>query len=467
MPAPSLGRETPHGEPPRSPAVSGGYALARSLARWWLANSVGKIRLLRGQAIPASGPALLVVNGSPSFAQAAAVAAALDRPVRCVLPEEECRSFGRRWLAARLGMILYGDDPSSAVQAAGAARGALEGGEVLAVFAAPEVARSEALSPSCVAVAKLVVEAESNRSGGAGAVLVPLHVLSAFGSAPVDEVLVTAGEPLVARSFLGGASSDASTRTLAGELENRLSDNPYRLPERDVQFFLADLEKVLRADLEEEFAARPNWKQKTEGFELSRFIAECAEQLNVLDPPRLIGLRIRLEDYREQLRQWSLHQAEVEAAGDWLKSSAWRTLYWLETILGFPVALYGFLNHLVPLALLVPRGPLRRLAEKDPGHAWLLRALVVLACYIVQVAFCSHWWGRAAAGYYTLTLPASGAFLWHYSRLARTRVRLLSLSRTLPRRAAKLRQLRKQVIEQLNQARDEYAEASLAGRSSA
>jgi hypothetical protein len=457
--------DTPQEQRPESPAASRRYAFARGVARIWVGNAVGKIRGLRGDAIPASGPTLLVLNGLPDFLQAAAVVAALERPVRCVLPEEECRSFGRRWLAARLGMIHYPSDPPGHAAATAEARETLRRGEVLAVFAAPEVARSEALSPSCLSVAKLVVEAEAGRSDGSGAVLVPIHVLSAFGSAPVGEVLVTAGEPLVAQSFLGGASGDASMRTLAGELENRLADNPYRLQERDVQFFLSDLEKVLRADLAEEFAARPNWKQKTEGFELSRFMAECVEQLNALDPPRLIGLRIELEDYREQLRQWSLHQAEVEAAGEWLKSSAWRTWYWLETFLGFPVALYGFINHLVPLALLVPRGPLRRLAEKDPGHAWLLRALVVLGCYIVQVALCSHWWGRAAAGYYTLTLPVSGAFLWHYRRLMKGRVRLLNLARKLPRRAEELRQLRRSFLRQLNQARDEYAEESLSVRS--
>jgi hypothetical protein len=424
-----------------------------------LRKSFGKIRLLRAEALPATGPALLVLQGPASFLHAAAVAVALARPVRCVLPEGECHGFWPRWLAARLGMIVHRPDPSGRAAATAAARVALRSGEAVVIFAQPEIARSEALSPSCLEAANLIIDAEAGRTGGLGAVIVPLHVLSSYGTARVREMLITAGTPLAARTFLGGVSGDASTRTLAGELENRLTDNPYRLQQCDVQFFLADLEKALRADLEEEWAEKPNWKQKTEGFEISGFIVECAEQLNALDPARLIGLRIELENYREQLRQWSLHQAEVAAAGEWLKSPARRTLYWLETIVGFPIAVYGFINHLVPLALLAPRSFIRRMADKDPGQAWLLRALVVLGCYIVQVALCTNLWGRAAAGYYTLTLPLSGAFLWRYSRLIRSRVRLLYLARNLPRRAEKLRQLRKHFLDHLNQTRDEYAAA--------
>lgn len=440
-------------------AIAGSYSFGRTLARLWLRKLYRRVRLLRAETIPPVGPLLLVVNGEPEFLNAMGLAVSLERPVRSVLPVEECTGFWRQQVATRLEMILHEPDAHSQVTAVAAVRDALRSGEAVAIFAQPETARSEALSPSCVAAAKLVVEAETGRAGGTGTVIIPLHIVSSYGTRQFPEMLIAMGSPLGARSFLGGSSGDASVRTLAGELENRLTENPFRLQERDVKFFVAELEKVLRAELEEDWAARPNWKQKTDGFEISRFIIECAEQLNAIDPPRLIGLEIELEDYREQLRQWSLHQAEIKAAGGWIESGALRAVFWLETILGFPVALYGFVNHLLPLALLSPRGLLRKMAEKDPGHAWLLRVLVVLACYVAQVSLCAHWWGRAVAGYYTITLPLSGAFLWHYNHVLKTRTRLLYLVRNLPVRAARLRQLRKSFLEKLNQVRDAYAEA--------
>jgi hypothetical protein len=353
-------------------------------------------------------------------------------------------------------VIWQDPEPTDSATALAAAREALGQGEAVALFAELEPARSESLSPTCAAAAELAFDADSSSAGGPGLTIVPLHVLDSYGTLSAGEVLLAAGSPITVREFHGGASAEASLRTLAGTLEDGLSQNPFRLEECDLRFFLGDLEKLLRADLEEDFAARPNWKQKTEGFEISRFMVECAEDMNARDPAQLAGLRIELEQYREGLRRWSLHQAEVETAAEWLRSPASRIRYWVEAVLEAPIAFYGFINHLIPIALLMPGNLLGRLTKKDPGHAWLLRVLVVLGTYFVLVSFCAREWGRAVAGYYALTLPLSGLILWRFHRLVRTRVRLLLLARTLAKRGERLRQLRKHFLQNLNHARDEY-----------
>ena len=436
----------------------GGYRLGRALGRLWLRRIFRRVRLLQVEALPAAGPVMLVLNGKPDFARTLALATALDRPVCCLLPEEACHGFWPRQLAARLEMILYGPEAADRQSALVAARQALQQGEAVAVFAEAAAARVESIAPSCLSAARLAVDAEASRTDGLGLSIFPLSFETPSAPAEAAELLIYTAPPQRVRELLAGGNAEASLRALAGELENRLTDHPFRLQDRDVQFLLHDLEAVLRADLEADWAARPHWKQRTEGFALSRFLIESVEQLNVLDPPRLIALRIELEEYREQLRRWSLAQAEVEAAGDWWRSALRRAWYWLESVAGFPVALYGLLNHLVPAGLFVWPGPLRKMNPKDPGQAWLLRALVVLGCYAVEVALCARGWGRAAAGYYTLTLPLSGLFLWRYQWLMKARMRLVYLAGRLPRRAEQLRQTRKDLLTRLNQARDEYAE---------
>jgi hypothetical protein len=453
----SMGRNVTNANP--RVAVPGGYALGRYLARQWVNSARGKIRLLRGEAIDEAENLLLVLGGSPSLHHAAAVAAALERPVRFLLPKEACRGLWQRWLASQLGVIWQAPGQADLPALTTAACEALGRGEAVALFAEMEPARSESLSPTCAAAATLALDVNSASGGGPGLIIVPLHVLDSYGTHPAGEVLLAAGSPIAVTEFHGGASAEASLRTLAGALEDGLSQNPLRLEERDLQFFLGDAGKLLRADLEEDWAARPNWKQTTEGFEISRFVVECAEELNARDPAALEGLRIELEHYREELRRWSLHQVEVECAGEWLRSPARRICYWMESVLEAPVAFYGFINHLIPIALLMPGSLVGRLAKKDPGHAWLLRVLVVLGTYIVLVSICAREWGRAVAGYYTLTLPLSGLVLWRFSRLVRTRVRLLLLARTISKRGERLRTLRKRFIENLNQARDRFAEA--------
>ena len=439
-------------------STSGGPWLARALGRLWLRGTCRKVRLLQAETLPVAGPVLLVLDGKPDFARALALVTALQCPMRCLLPEEACRGFWPQQLAGRLGMILHGPEAPDRHSALAAAREALQQGETVAVFAEAAAARVESIAPTCLSAARLAVGAEVSRTDGLGLSFFPIFFQAASGPADAAEWLIYAAPPQRVRELLAGGDAEASLRALAGELENRLSDHPFRLEERAVQFFLHDLEAVLRADLEADWAARPNWKQKAEGFELSRFLVECVEQMNVLDPPRLIALRIELEDYRELLRRGSLAQAEVEAAGDWWRSPVRRGWYWLESVVGFPLALYGLFNHLLPVGLFVWPGPLRKLNPKDPGQAWLLRALVVLGCYAAEVAFCAHEWGRAAAGYYTLTLPLSGLFLWRYQWLMKARMRLVYLAGRLPHRAEQLRHSRKALLGQLNQVRDEYAE---------
>ena len=439
--------------------ASTGYALGRYLARRWVTSEHGKIRLLRREALDHGGPTLFVLNGSPSFVHVAALAAALPRPVRFILPEDACKGFWPRFIAARLGVVLHGSAQADRSAPLAAAREALGRRESVAIFAEMEPSRSEVLSPSCVAVAKLAAKVVSSSTSGPGLTLISVHILSSYGAVAAGELLIAAGSPLAARELLGGASSESSLRNLAGALEDQLAQNPYRLDERDVKFFLNDLENVLLADLTEDWASKPDWKQKTEGMEISRFLVECAEDLNARDPAQLAGLRVELERYREDLRRCSMTEAELETAGEWMRSPVLRARYWIEAAVAAPIAFYGFANHLIPIALLVPEKLIQGLAGKDPGHAWLLRALVLLGTYFFQVSICAHLWGRAAAGYYALTLPLSGLVLWRFSRLVQTRIRLLFRARTLEQRKERLRSLRKSFLEHLNRARDRFAEA--------
>jgi len=436
-----------------------GNKLARMLVLRWLRFFYRKVRLLRAEALREPRPALVVLNGAADFLHAIAVVASLDRPITCILHSDACQGFWRRQLADWLGMIVVEDDESAPQAAMTAAKEILSQGGAVAVFARAEVARSEALSDSCLSVARLAIEAETGRSGGLGLEMQHLYFLDPHDSRARGDLLIYAGAPLAIRPFSSGGAGDASVRTIAAELEDRLTDTPFRLQERDVQYFLADLETVLRSDLSEDWAARPNWKQTTDGFEISRFIVECVEQLNVLDPERLVGLRIELERYREEVRLWSLRRAEVEASGAWAGSGLTRAWYWLESIVGFPIALYGLVNHLVPVGLLSWRGLIRKIKDKDPGQAWLLRVMVVLGWYVVEVAFCAKWFGRASAGYYTLTLPLSGAYLWRYYWMLRARTRLLYAATSLSRHREKLQQARKAFLDELNKVRDAYAES--------
>jgi len=444
--------------PDQTLAVSRGYGFFRGLVRIWFGFVFRKIRVLRGEAVPASGAMILVVSHPASFLDALILVAALERQVRCLLNNNLLRGYWRSRLAQWLGIISYEPEGTGRAAALQAAREALAQRKAVVVFAEYQAVKPRNLAPVGLAAATLAVEAESQHAGQLGLSLFPVHMCLPVGRSQSSELVIHVDSPLSPKEFLSAGTGDIPVRRFAAELEEALEQNAFRLQPGDIRQFLTDLEEVLRADLEDEWAGRPRSKQKVDGFKLSEFVTEWIEQLNFLNPGRLVALRDDLDAYREERRRWSLRQFEVEAAGAWVGLPALRGWYWLESVVGLPIAVYGLVNHLLVWVVLFWAGLLKKESERDRTLEWVLRALIVLGCYAAQIILCAYWLGRATAGYYALTLPLSGVLLWRYEWLLRARTRLLILAARLTRQAEKLRRLRKRFVEDLNQARNAYAE---------
>ncbi len=442
----------------RSP-VSLRYRLLRGLVRAWFALLFRKVRLLRAEDMPESGPVILAVSHPASFLDALILVVAFERQIRCLLNRHLFRGSLRAFFARGLGMIAYdpsGVDRPEAFKAAGDVLGDREAVVVFADQQVPKAGEPPTLVRTASAIA---LETETRHSGQLGLSIFPVHLFLPIAQPRSNEVILYVDKPVFPQDYLSPEGSDASALgRLAAALEQAFRENAFRLQPDDVEGFLADLEVVLRVELEEEWSSRPNWRQKVEGFKLSGFIRDLVGQMNFLNPGRLVALREELDSYREEQRRCSLRQFEAESAGPWLKSPLHRLWFGIESLAGLPLATYGLINHIPAWILLFWTGLLKKESGRDRTLEWALRALVVLGCYAVQVLLCGQFLGRAAAGYYVLTLPLSGVYLWRYEWLLQRRTRLLLLWMGLTRRAAKLRRMRKQLIESLNAARDAYAD---------
>lgn len=422
-----------------------GHGLLGRLVRLGLTLFYPRIRLLHAEASPDAAATLLAVGHPPSFRAALILATTLEAPVRCLVPGRLLPGGLRRLLASRLGMIAYSaEDFEAALESC---REALGRNETVAIFAEPRQTEPGEAGPLGPTAANLALKAEPRHA--AGLRVFPVHVFS-----PVPqpaEFLVYFDHPIDCRKFAGreaGVSPEAA-RALAARIETACQENAFRLEPRSLEPFLSDLEEVLRSDLKDVWASRPNWKQTVVGFELSRFVAEWTAEINYLDPGRLVALRRAVDEYRQGRRLRSLRQFHVEAGGKWLSSRWGLVCIWAETVAGFPVALYGLANHLLASALLSRFGLLKKRTGASKTN-WLLRALVVLGCYTGQVLLCAYLAGRAMAGYYLPSLPLSGAYLWRYRCLLRQRTRRAFAALRLPAQAATLRRRRKELVEQLN-----------------
>ena len=246
------------------------------------------------------------------------------------------------------------------------------------------------------------------------------------------------------RDHPGNGAGPQSSRTLQEACCNCV----FALDDGVLAELRGDLEQALRDRLTEQWQTRRAWNQNASGFRLSLCAAESLSKINREEPATLVAFRDLSESSREARRQWSLARFRAELGRKQL-SFLRRFWGWTESAAGLPVACYGLLNHLTAAILLRVCGLTRR-DQSSKREPWLARTLVVLSCYAGQIALVNGLAGRAAAGYYALTLPASGSYLLRYRWLLRKRTGVLLMQMRL----ASLRRLetatRKKFFEHLD-----------------
>jgi len=433
------------------------YRIVRQLLRIWFAARFRKIRLLGAEDEATSGATVLLVSHPPRILDVLLLVASIDRQLHCFIDAPTASGLAGRFLAQSLGVIVYTSGVSAPSEAGiEACRELLESKGTVVLFADPEVKGGSA-SERLTSVARMTLEVESKSPASVESAILPVHLLIPF--ARFNEALIHFGEPAFPRDFLPlpGRELDQQVTELARLLSHACSVNPFALRQHDVAQLLAELAEILSADLADDWASRPNWKQTVEGFTLSRFLAEWVEQTNRLDPDKLVTLRQALNACREAHRHWSLDTLQMEDAA-WTRSTLCRTLAWVESTLGLPLACYGFLNHLPARLLISVTGLWQKLGRQARPGEWAVAAFLVLACYAGAIALVNQWFGRSAAGYYAVTLPISGLYLWRYASLWRHRTRLLLQHVFAPLAESRLRQMRKELIARVGAARNAYAD---------
>lgn len=408
--------ETNSKKPSRGGSAPAVYRLLRACLRAGLALSRRPVRVLGAGCLP-DAAAILQVHRRARFREALTLVAALERPIVCLMNRRVLRGW-RSLLGSALAMIPYDREPAAWHAALRACTGALGLGGAIAVFAG-DGARSAA-PPSDAGALGLARDAWVAAFPGRAPLVAPVRLF--WPAERAQEVMIHLGEP----GSLEAPADDPSRVAAARRLADGPDPNVCALQPAVLQRLSADVERALRDRLEAEWAARPGRKQKVEGFRLSPLAARTFGRINRSEPEVLVALQQRSDADREARRRWSLANLRAEHGRKQL-SPLQRLAGWTESVLGLPVAGYGALNHLVAGPLLLVLGRWRGRNEPGSPGPWIARAVVVLACYTGQIVLVDRILGRAAAGYYALTLPVSGIYLWRYGWLLRRRTRILLL----------------------------------------
>ncbi|MGH9354125.1 MAG: lysophospholipid acyltransferase family protein, partial [Terriglobia bacterium] len=393
---------------------SGLYTFVRSGLRLWFSLIFRRLRVLQEESLARSGPALLVVNHPPGFVEALMLVAALKRQVHCLLDQALLTGPFERLTARSLGMIPYefqGEDWAAVLESV--CKIFSKEGTALIFVRPPIAAAGAALSGFAPEAAEVALEAEAYLAREVPLPVFPVHLFLPAPPSTAGELLIHIDHSLSTRGAAWHAQEDLDKgiRMLDEEIEKACCAGPFRLQPDQVEQFIAGLETIMREDFSESWSHRANWKQKVEDFDLSPFLVKLTHRLNYGHPGRLAALNEALRNYQERKRRAALGALKAETAGAWHKSGWRRLAVWIETVAGFPIAVYGLLNLLAAWFVLRMAGLLRKGLWVATPKEWAARVVITLACYAGQVGLAAHFLPRPEAGYYAPSLLLSGAYL--------------------------------------------------------
>ncbi len=431
------------------------YRLLRRVAslalRWYYRG----IEVIGIENVPATGPVIVAANHWNALIDALVIACALDRRVRLTAKATLLANPVTRLLVRVVGIIplrhasdeRHNDARLSETRNAesfSAILDALSSGEVVLIFpegrshSEPELGR---LKTGC---ARLALMAQVERALPS-VPIIPVGLTFEEKGRPRTRVLVRVGPPL---------------RT----------EGPVDLTPKQVQALTSRLDHALR-DLTLNFSSQENADRVLEVAALLTKVLDRVRPLAAPDPPLADSVRMaqRLESARhllpgaspvlardvdDFLGRMDAFRARLQAdripVNDlWMPVTAWAGAWFVVrelslVILALPVALWGHINHWIPLAFARWIGRATSRNADEPAMQTLVSGLVLVLSFYAAIAvfiarFVGPWW----AAIYVIALPPSASLDFRITdRLQRARARAsayLTL-RATPRLRAELRE---------------------------
>lgn len=400
-----------------------------------------------GEAIPASGPLLLVANHPNGLVDAAVIACTTARPVRFLGKEPLFRMPVLGHVVRAFGAVpVYrasdGADTSRNARTFEAVHEALAKGDAVCLFPEGKSHSEPALQELKTGAARMALGGEAARAFTLGVRIVPIGLVyrakRRFGSV----VTTWVGPPIELADLkeAHGADPFAAARTLTERIAAGL---------RDVTLELDRWEDLGLFEIGERILAphqRPDVRRL-------RAFAEGARRLREHDRERLARLTERVETFRDRLRRLGLSVDDLDVRyrpGLVLRYVAKNLT---RLVLATPPALVGLVAWFLPYRAVPIVARLARPTRDIHATVQILAGMVIFPLWtalLCVLAGLRYGWPAAVA--VLVALPPLGVLALVYARRARTNFADASaFVRTSPRaglRAALLRE-REQLAEEI------------------
>ena len=446
------------------------YRILRAFGRLALRWFYSDVEVVGIERLPVQGPVLLGSNHPNALVDALVIGCTLQRPVTLTAKATLLENPITRWLLRSVGVVPLRrasddasrttstpPDPSRNAAAFSAVLDALQAGRVVLLFPEGKSHSEPELAPLKTGLARMALMARDERHM-AGLPVIPVGLTFERKWDPRSRVLMHIGTPISVDDAMPNADQVAA---LTARVNTGLREVTLNFPSAEEANRVLTLSSVL-AEVFDEF--RPLGAPDpplAESVKLAHRITAIAPRLRDLAP----SVAVRVEAFLDRFAAFeSSTQQHLVAANDVQMSTALGPGAWfavrellIASVTG-PLALWGRINHWVPLRLARLLGKRTSRTPDEPAMNTIVAGLVlVLLFYVGQTALVGWLFGWFIAIAYAISLPLSATWDIRYAdrrRRALARIRTYLLFRRRP-------ELHAQLLDELTWLRREAVELNV------
>ncbi len=308
--------------------------------------------------------------------------------------------------------------------------------------------------------ARIGFGAEKNGDWGLDVHIIPVGINYSNSIQFRSDALVRFGQPIRLNDFKALFEQDEieAVHQVTSQIEKALAKLTINLKDLETQHIVEALETIYKQELAVDLGLEIN--DKKDDFSVTKGLINAVEWYHDNHPGRVEIFKELLYKYERLLSRLNLKDKYLDPSVPGVAlSTQVKALSYL--VFFFPFYLYGVINNAIPYKF--PRWYTSHFVHaKAEIASWkmITGTAVFLIYYPIEISAVWFFSGSFFLAFiYTLTLPASGNFVLKYLRRAkeyRQQLRFLSIFSKKRRLIYTLIQQRIQLIEFINQAKEDY-----------
>ena len=417
------------------------YRILRALGRLALRWFYRDVEVVGIEQLPVTGPVLLASNHPNALVDALVITCTLRRPVTLTAKATLLENPITRGLLRLAGVVPLRRTADDAARAGSAgevdpARNAgaftavldvLEAGGVVLLFPEGKSHSDPNLAPLKTGLARIALMAQAQRSIGT-LPIVPIGLTFERKWDPRSRVVMAIGTPILLGRDVPNAPGDATA--LTGRIDAGLRGVTLNFRTHDDASEVLSVSTLLAEVFDEFRPLQAPDPPLSESVRLAQRISTIAERVPRIDPAlarRIDRFRTRITAFDATIREYAIAANDVQMSTNVGRAAWFVARETLIAALVGPLAVWGRVNHWLPLRLARSLALRRSRTPDEPATNTIVAALVlVLGFYAAQTALVTWSLGWVIGAVYAVSLPPLATWDFRYvdrRRRATARVR--------------------------------------------